>query len=337
MRSSAFFINGGAGRVISSIPALELFEKENPENDFIIVCEGGMDMFKNHPTLHSRCFDVHHKGLFDEKIKQRNCITTEPYRIWEYYNQQCSLAQAFDIEINNKGIRDLPKSTLELNTDEDVKGFLAVKEVKEKTKKDKVIVFQPFGRSSVNANGFVYDSGGRSFDVVEAAEIASKLQEKGYAIMCMSEFTVPFSDLGCKEPVSHPQHIGLREWAGIIKNADHFLGCDSVGQHIAHSLDIPTTVVLGSTFAINTSYVNSSKVDIIDIDEDNKRYSPIRITHDEEIERNNDKCMKIGDRRDIFNKIYKSIEKRTPVEKKIQSNIKSLPNLSGLGSKNAKK
>jgi hypothetical protein len=337
MRSSAFFINGGAGRVISSIPALELFEKENPEDDFIIVCEAGMDMFKNHPTLHSRCFDVHHKGLFEEKIKDRNCISAEPYRVWEYYNQKCSLAQAFDIIINQKDIRELSKSTIVLNTEEDVKGFLAVKEVKEKTKKDKVVVFQPFGRSSVNANGFVYDSGGRSFDMMESAEIVSKLQEKGYAIMMMSEFQVPFSDLGCKEPVSHPQNIGLREWAGIIKNADHFLGCDSVGQHIAHSLDIPTTVVLGSTFAINTSYVNSSNVDIIDIDTDIKRYSPIRITFDEEIERSNDKCMKIGDRKEIFNKIYKSIETRTPVKKKTESNIKSLPNLSGLGIKNGKK
>jgi len=337
MRSSAFFINGGAGRVISSIPALELFAKENPDDDFIIICEGGMDMFKNHSVLHSRCYDVNHKGLFEEKIKQRNCVSTEPYRVWEYYNQECSLAQAFDIQINNKGIRELPKSTLELNTDEDVKGFLAVKEVREKTKKDKVIVFQPFGRSSNNVNGFVYDSGGRSFDVMEAAEIASKLQEKGYAIMLMSEFSVPFSDLGCKEPVSHPQNIGLREWSGIIKNSDHFLGCDSVGQHLAHSLDTPTTVVLGSTFAINTSYVNSSNVDIIDIDEGNKRYSPIRIAMDEEIERNNDRCMKIGDRKDVYSKIYKSIEKRTPTTVKTQSNVKSLPNLSGLGTKNGKK
>ena len=29
-RQSAFFMNGGAGRHISSIPALELYAKENP-------------------------------------------------------------------------------------------------------------------------------------------------------------------------------------------------------------------------------------------------------------------------------------------------------------------
>ena len=36
VRQSAFFMNGGAGRHISSIPALELYAKENPDDDFIV-------------------------------------------------------------------------------------------------------------------------------------------------------------------------------------------------------------------------------------------------------------------------------------------------------------
>lgn len=85
-RSKAFFINGGAGRMISAIPALELYEKESGDKDFIIVCEGGTDVFKGHPTLDDRTFDIWHKNLFKDYIKNRDIITTEPYRIWEYYN-----------------------------------------------------------------------------------------------------------------------------------------------------------------------------------------------------------------------------------------------------------
>ena len=44
MRSKAFFINGGAGRVICSIPALEKYAENH--DDFIIVAEGGMNFFK---------------------------------------------------------------------------------------------------------------------------------------------------------------------------------------------------------------------------------------------------------------------------------------------------
>src|SRR6056300_1593454 len=117
-RSTAFFINGGAGRVICSIPAFEKFQEENPNDDFIIICEGGMDFFKGHPALHNRSYDIWHKGLFKQFIKDRNCITPEPYRIWEYYNQKCSLAQAFDIAINDKGIRDLPAPTIRLSKEE---------------------------------------------------------------------------------------------------------------------------------------------------------------------------------------------------------------------------
>ena len=36
-RNSAIFLNGGAGRMLNSIPALENYQKENPEDDFVIV------------------------------------------------------------------------------------------------------------------------------------------------------------------------------------------------------------------------------------------------------------------------------------------------------------
>ena len=37
-RSKAFFINGGAGRVICTIPAFEKYAEESGDKDFIIVC-----------------------------------------------------------------------------------------------------------------------------------------------------------------------------------------------------------------------------------------------------------------------------------------------------------
>ena len=98
MRSKAFFVNGGAGRVISSIPAFEKYAETN--DDFIIVCEGGTDFYKGHPTLDGKAYDHWHKNLFQEQIKHRDCVSPEPYRNWYYYNQQCNLAQAYDMEIN---------------------------------------------------------------------------------------------------------------------------------------------------------------------------------------------------------------------------------------------
>jgi hypothetical protein len=74
-RPKAYFINGGAGRVICSIPAFEKLVESG--EDFIIVCEGGMDFYKGHPDLHSRAYDNWHKGLFEEHLKHRDIITPE--------------------------------------------------------------------------------------------------------------------------------------------------------------------------------------------------------------------------------------------------------------------
>ena len=65
MRSMAFFVNGGYGRVVSSIPAFELYAKESNDDDFIIVCEGGTDAFKGRPDPQiKRAYDNWHKNLF---------------------------------------------------------------------------------------------------------------------------------------------------------------------------------------------------------------------------------------------------------------------------------
>ena len=62
-------MNGGAGRVIASISAFELYEKENPKDDFIIVCEGhGFLQRTSH--FQKRVFEHWHKGLF-ENIHKR--------------------------------------------------------------------------------------------------------------------------------------------------------------------------------------------------------------------------------------------------------------------------
>lgn len=290
-RSTAFFINGGAGRVITSIPAFEAYEKENPNDDFIIVCEAGTDFYKGHPTLHRRAYDTWHKGLFESFIKDRNCVSPEPYRVWEYYNQKCSLAQAFDIEINNKGLRDVSVPSVYLNKIEKAQGENVIKEVKETTGKDKVIVIQPFGRTTEED---LIDVTSRSFRSEDMLEIANQLKQD-YAVILMSEIQLNMKNSKDDNiPIAQPQIPDIRIWAGVINAADHFLGCDSVGQHIAKALDTQSTVVIGSTYPVNTSYINDPNVEIFDIGEDMRVYSPIRITNEEEPDRINDKCMDLN-------------------------------------------
>tara|TARA_B110000503_G_scaffold113492_2_gene170364 strand:+ start:2806 stop:3825 length:1020 start_codon:yes stop_codon:yes gene_type:complete len=316
-RSTAFFINGGAGRVITSIPAFEKFEKENPEDDFIIVCEGGTDFYKGHPTLGRRTYDTWHKNLFEQYIKDRNCVSPEPYRVWEYYNQQCSLAQAFDIAINNKGIREVAAPVIYLNKAEMLQGKNVVDEVRNVTGFNKVIVLQPFGRTIENIDNNLIDTTSRSFQVENMLDLINTLK-KEYAVMVMSEVPLGLQDdEGDPHPVAQPNIPNIRIWAGVINEADHFLGCDSLGQHIAKALGTNATVVTGSTYPINTSYINDPSVDIIDSGEGKRVYSPIRITSEEEPDRLNDKAMDMT--KEQINAVVSSIRKR------LGKSIKSTP------------
>jgi len=308
--NKAFFINGGAGRVLCSMPGLERYAKTH--DDFIIIAESWSELFLNNITLRKHVYPVGHKDLFEEKLKDKKIVSLEPYRINQYFNQKCNLIQAFDIEINE--LDDIPETgeiKLDLNKEDQVTGYTLVAEVKETLKKEKVIVFQPFGQSAKVEGNFIYDSTGRSFEVANIISLIEKLK-KNFAVILMAEIEIPgWTNMG----VAAPKGLGLNGWAGVINAADHFLGCDSVGQHLAYAVGKPTTVVIGSTYPENISYPDSKKFTVIDNGKGKREYSPIRITFDMNVDRNNEDLMVLTE--DTMNQIVKGIKKPSGNQKTI--------------------
>ena len=314
MRSKVFFINGGAGRVVASIPALEKYAETH--DDFIIVCEGGMNFYRGHPVLHKYAYDNWHKGLFEDKIKDRDCITPEPYRQWHYYNQKCSLSQAFDIEINGLDEpRELPAPNITLAKGEGIQGMQLVDEAISTTGKEKVIVIQPFGRGIMDTGGYMFDPTSRSFNLSDISTIINNLK-KDYCVIVMSEFPFQTEEGESKDSYIVPNIEDIRIWASIIDRADHFLGCDSVGQHIAKAVGSTVTAVIGSTYPINISYPNDPKFDIIDLGEDRRTFSPIRLTMEDYQDIQNDECMSMTEEdvsaviKSCRDKLGKSVKKK---------------------------
>jgi hypothetical protein len=311
MRSKAFFINGGAGRVICSIPAFERYAEKH--DDFIIVCEGGMNFFKGHPILHKYAFDNWHKNLFEDYIKNRDCVTPEPYRQWHYYNQKCNIAQAFDLEINGlEEPRNLPAPKIKITKSEAIYALNVIEEVKAKSGKDKVIVIQPFGRGVQVEGEYIIDPSSRSFHLSYIVDIINNLRED-YGVVIMSEFQFPVDVDTSKIPCAWPQ-ADIRVWAGIIEQADHFLGCDSVGQHIAKSVGTTVTAVIGSTYPENISYPNDPMFDIIDLGAEKRIFSPIRLTMEDYQDMMNDECMEMTE--EDIKKVIASCRKRLGKPKK---------------------
>ncbi len=171
--------------------------------------------------------------------------------------------------------------------------------------KEKVVIFQPFGRGIEYIDETLVDKTGRSFELKDVKLIAKKLQEHGYGIILMSEFKVDFSDAKLKDEIAVPENINIRVWAAAIKFADHFLGCDSVGQHLSYTFGTPSTVVIGSTYPINVSYPDCDGFDVLDMGELDREYSPIRITQDERVDRKNERLMVMTD--DIINLVVNHV------------------------------
>jgi hypothetical protein len=298
----AFFINGGAGRVLCSIPALEHHIK-NIDPTAPIVAEGWMEIFLSSEILRKNVYNAQHRGLF-EILKDREIISPEPYRLNEYFNQKVNLIQAFDMLINEDGKKEIPKSkklNISVGIADEVTGKNIVNECRHGLQKDKIIVIQPFGSGARLEGAYIVDESGRSLVVEDLLKIIKELN-KNFGVILMSEIKIP-----TQEPmgVMTPEGLNLLQWSGVIKEADYFIGCDSVGQHFSSALEKPTTVIIGSTFPENISYPENKSFNIIDNGKNKRVYSPIRISQDLAIERNNENLMKLDSK--TIDKICKKV------------------------------
>lgn len=308
----AFFINGGAGRVLCSIPALENYKK-NVDPDVVIVAEAWAELFMASPTIRDNVYQVGHKDLFKDKLIDREIVSPEPYRLNAYFNQKCNLIQAFDMLIN-ENTSDIPETkpfNLEINKVDQVYGHSLVQQAKTATGKDKVVVFQPFGSGVQSEGGFIFDPSGRSIELKHVYEIAEKLSQH-YAVIMMANIEVPPPEK--QIGIIMPNEVNLLQWMGIINAADYFVGCDSMGQHYAHALKKPATVIIGSTCPENISYPDNKDFTIIDNGKEQRRYIPMRVTHDYTGERNNEDLMIMSD--ETLDKVIKSVTNKLGKSKK---------------------
>ena len=304
-----FFIDGGAGRAIASIPAFLKYAKKH--DDFGILVYGWDSLYWGISELQDNVFNPEQKGIFDQVVKDaEEIISPEPYRVPGYFKQELSLAEAFDVIINNTDDHsDLQSPILKTSKGEEVNAAKLILDAKAQQQKDKTIVIQPFGRSMQRTEiDAVIDESSRSLDSEVYLKLVKKLATK-YNLVLMAE--QPFhSDI---DTYTIKPNADLRLWAAFIDAADYFVGVDSVGQHMARALGKPGTVIIGSTFAVNTTYPDYFNIWERKVQ---KKYSPIRISGLEGhlADRLNEKTMELTD--EEVNQLYQSITK--DIEKKVK-------------------
>lgn len=272
--NKTFIINGGAGRVITAIPALEKFARLNPDNDFKVIIHGWEGLYWSHPVLQHRTVGVHQKDVFENYVKNYDLICPEPYYVRGYYTQQLSLAEAFDQQINNTTDHsDLGKPNLYISTYEKNSVKRIIAEFKETKKKKKVVVIQPYGSSMQITNGRPYDNSHRSIDVDDYFTLVQKLSKDCLVFFFgPQELRHPGDNISIDLSNFNPD---LRMFMSLISECDYFIGCDSVGQHMARAYNKKGTVFMGSTFEKNVTYPEHFR--IIRKKDQNPLYNPIRL------------------------------------------------------------
>lgn len=306
---TVFLIDGGAGRAIAAIPALLKYHKNN--KNFQVLVNGWDTLYWGIPELHDKVFNPDQKGAFEQFfLNADNVVSPEPYRVPGYYKQEKSLAEAFDYLINNTDDHsDLGLPVLKTNRNEELQAANFIQQTKKEQQKQKTIVIQPFGRSIEKPQeNVILDQSSRSINPDTYLKLVKKLSTK-YNLVLFAEknFWMP------EDTYTMKPEADLRMWSAFIDAADYFVGCDSVGQHIARSLNKPGTVIIGSTFASNTSYPNFFNIVEKDVP---KVYSPIRISGLEShlADRVNETTVEFTD--EEINGMYASIVK--DIEKKVK-------------------
>ena len=306
-RSPIFYLDGGAGRVLCSIPALEYYAMSN--YNFHIITGYKREFFNHNTILEKYTHHFDDPGLFDNIIKGGEIIKLEPYFRTEYYNQECSLTQAFDLEINGDYCIGNKAPSIYFSSVENIDFEKNIQIIKENNNaKDKpVLVFQPFGQAAQVFDDGIFDYTNRSFDMKNILDLVQLLR-KDYLIIWMGHLRLNISNHD--NPIQYVDGMSLREWAGYIKYADYFLGCDSVGQHLAKAVKTKATVVIGSTYPINISYPNDDNFTIFDLGYERRVYEPIRITFDKEKSEVNKGIMIMND--NTVDEVVKSIRSVAP-------------------------
>jgi hypothetical protein len=302
-------IDGGIGRVITSIPALLKYHQNHPNEEWYIMIPRWDFVMWGFPELQERTFDPDSKGSFNIFWKADKVITAEPYRLPAYYRNEISLKEAFDVVINNTTDHDdLPEMQLMTSSAEKRSSFDIIQKAKKTFKQEKTIVLQPYGSTANMHQTGIFDDSHRSMPKNMIDYFIKNLSEK-YNLIFMG--AKELHDIRTFKPDPDPK---MREWMAIIEAADYFIGCDSCGQHMRRAFNKSASVVISGTHRINTSYEN------FHIIERNVPYQPdsMRISgfHAHMVSRLNEERVKFT--QEEIEKAYQDIVEKIEGEPKVE-------------------
>lgn len=248
-----FYVDGGLGRVLCSVPAVEQLAWKGHK---VVVVASWPVVFENNPHVH-KLYGADYPYLWSDVVEGNELIKPEPYTSYEFYSQQHHLVQSFNFLTNNSDSLDRPN--LYFTDSELSEGKRMVDELKSTHNKKKLLLFQPFGATAQvspsdkpNVEPEISDETHRSLSVKGALSIAKSLQKTNPEVALLNMTHVPFDQKNVPNVIT-PQ-ISTRMWFVIANFLDGVIGIDSVGVHLAAALSKPCIALFGGSHKENFAY-----------------------------------------------------------------------------------
>jgi len=239
VKSYTIILRGmGAGTVLCASPALESFVQRNP----LTRIYTGYPTLLDAPVLEGKVYphealDIHE---FETYTKDSTVLVPSPYTTPRYYRGEVHLIGSFNYILN--GTYCTPSY---VGRSREARGdFLGDLKVPSGSK---LIVLQPFGNTATA--GKYEDHSHRSLTLEVLESLVYRLSEN-YTLLYMGVLPLP-------EYWPIRQVFGslpIENWRSIISRAHYFIGCDSVGQHMAYREGTPGTVIFGNSLVANVGY-----------------------------------------------------------------------------------
>lgn len=230
MEKIAVIMEGGLGRVLCGIPALQELDKIA---DLIVVSSGWSEAYRGSGLrVISRCSPNSLPFLEGRKI-----IQPEPYWNWGYRNGEITLYEAFVEELIPELGVTVPAPFMP-----DVLPHLSVYNEVVGTDPRPLVVIQPQG------SGGAADS--RSMTVSQLVDKLTEYPEDAYQILLVG--VDPECDYRGILPNNAQVWSGMSDgcFIKLIHEADIFVGCDSSGIHIRAAAGRPADLVANTTAGI---------------------------------------------------------------------------------------
>jgi len=236
---AAIQIDGGIGRTICALPALERMAKEQE----LIIIAGHPEVFHNNPNFY-KVYSLNREYIFDDVIQHCEFLNPEPYWDYHFYQKQRHIITSFNCILNKEEPIELPRPVIYLTDAEKQEASDYIKNIRTQIGNRKIIGFQPFGASFQPLTG--KDDSHRSLPPNVVDSILNQLNDVG----CFINFTM--------HPIKHPSmcydHFPLRKLFALAPHCDYLITVDSFLPHLGFCFGIPGTEFFGGTEIVNFGY-----------------------------------------------------------------------------------